>query len=277
MKSIQYLALSIFLIISTSAYAAPKSDLWDKWKKYDRKSEAVIDFSKFDNFLQEYVVTGSSDKINKVKYDKVSDKDRQSLKTFLDEMQAVKVSTLNKNMQMVYWINLYNATTINVILDNMPIKSIRDIGLFGKGPWDKDLLVIEGEDVTLNDIEHRILRPIWRDNRLHYVLNCASLGCPNIQDKAFKADTIEKDLSSAAAEFIVPNRAFRIIQNSFPGKPRESLHLSSLYKWYKSDFGFRNEHVIKSISGYMDDEYYNKIKDFDEVDSHFYDWGLNIQ
>ena len=85
-----------------------------------------------------------------------------------------------------------------------PVDSIRDIssGFFSPGPWKKELLNVEGQSLTLNDIEHRILRPIWQDPRIHYAVNCASLGCPNLPVIAFSEDNTDAMLDRAAQQFI---------------------------------------------------------------------------
>ena len=120
-------------------------------------------------------------------YAAVTQADRTALKTYLKDLQAVRVTTLPRRAQMPFWINLYNALTVEVILDNYPVKSIRDIksGLFSSGPWSTELVRVEGHDLSLDDIEHEILRPIWKDKRIHYAVNCASIGCPNLAAKAY--------------------------------------------------------------------------------------------
>ena len=112
---------------------------------------------------------------------------------------------------MPYWINLYNAFTVHLILEHYPQDSIVDIryGFFDFGPWDEKLLQIEDEEVSLNDIEHRILRPIWKDPRLHYALNCASLGCPNLQPESFYPGNVESLLNSRARDYINHPRGLR--------------------------------------------------------------------
>ncbi len=111
----------------------------------------------------------------------------------------------------------YNALTVKVILDNYPVKSIRDIdispGLLNDGPWDAKLLTIEGKEVSLNDIEHRILRPIFLDNRIHYAVNCASSGCPNLQPEAFTVENTEELLDRGAREYIAHERGVKISKN----------------------------------------------------------------
>jgi Protein of unknown function, DUF547 len=98
-------------------------------------------------------------------------------------LQTVAISAYHQQEQQAFWINLYNARTVSAVLAHYPVASLRDIrlsGLFSTGPWHAKLVTIEGEKVSLDDIEHRIVRPLWKDNRLHDALNCASLGCPNL-------------------------------------------------------------------------------------------------
>ena len=97
-----------------------------------------------------------------------------ALNAYVENLSRMPINDFNRAEQKAFWINLYNALTVKVVLAAYPVKSIRDIaispGLFARGPWGKKLIEIDGETVSLNDIEHRILRPIWRDPRLHYAL-----------------------------------------------------------------------------------------------------------
>ena len=105
-------------------------------------------------------------------------------------MSDLTITDYNKKEQLAYWINLYNSLTIKVVLEHYPVKSIKEIklsGIFKPGPWKKELVIIEGKKLSLDNIEHDILRPIWKDNRVHYAVNCASIGCPNLQNSAFTA------------------------------------------------------------------------------------------
>ena len=148
----------------------------------------------------------ASDGVNRVAYGYVNKEDRQALDAYIRYMAAISVETLSRDDQLAYWINLYNTLTVKVVLTHYPVDTIRDIdispGLFSDGPWDKKLIHIDGEAISLNDIEHRILRPIWRDPRLHYALNCASIGCPNLLRSAFTGATVNQVLEEAAAEKI---------------------------------------------------------------------------
>src|SRR5262249_41077384 len=147
----------------------------------DPASTAHIDHCAWSAFLQKYLVVGE---INRLRYASVTAEDRQHLGSYVDGLGSLPISRYDRREQLAYWINLYNALTVRLVLDHYPVHSIRDIdispGFLASGPWDKDLIAVEGERLSLNDIEHRILRPIWNDARLHYVLNCAALGCPNL-------------------------------------------------------------------------------------------------
>ncbi|MGK5094128.1 DUF547 domain-containing protein [Deltaproteobacteria bacterium TL4] len=129
------------------------------------------------------------------------------------------------------------------------------------------LLEIEGEQVSLNDIEHRILRPVWRDPRVHYALNCASLGCPNLQPHAFTRDLLERLLNSAARAFINHKRGVR-----FEGK---QLVVASIYQWFQVDFGESEASVIQHLIQYAEPELAKQLKSYQGSRKHQYDWNLN--
>jgi hypothetical protein len=181
------------------------------------------------------------------------------------------VSRLNRNEQKAFWINLYNALTVKVILDHYPVKSIRDIdispGLFSDGPWGKKLVSVEGEDISLDDIEHRILRPVWKDPRVHYGVNCASHGCPNLQPEAFTAENSDELLDKGAREFVNSPRGARI-EN---GK----LTVSSIYVWFKPDFGGTDAGVIDHLKKYAQPGLRTQLEKIDRISDNQYDWTLN--
>lgn len=265
------LILIFWAAMYTSAFAAPAANLWPRWEAHDPASLATVDHVDWDLILQRYVNTGHPSGVYRFKYSSVSPKDHQALKNYLEKMQAVAVSGLNRQEQKAYWINLYNALTVDVILDHYPVKSIRDIdlspGFFSNGPWDAKLLKIEGEDISLNDIEHRILRPVWKDNRIHYVVNCASLGCPNLQPQAFTPQNLEMLLEKAAREFINHSRGVSFDRNR--------LQVSSIYFWFQKDFGDSEKDVIKHLKIFLSAENLKKLNSVRKKMVHRYDWNLN--
>ena len=276
MPNAKALTLAFFVIFSglvaaTGAYGAPAADLWPRWQTHDPDSSLIIDHADWSLILQHYVITDHPSGINRFRYSSVSLKDRQVLKDYLQEMQTVAVSTLSRNEQQAYWINLYNALTVDIILDHYPVKSIRDIdispGFFSNGPWDAKLLTIEGQKVSLNDIEHRILRPIWQDNRVHYAVNCASLGCPNLQPQPFTSQNLDLLLEKAARDFVNHSRGV-----SFH---RSRIKVSSIYIWFREDFGGSEEGIILHLKKYLSPEKSEELAAAQKNIRHHYNWDLN--
>jgi hypothetical protein len=249
---------------------APKADLWPRWQAHQESSTQTIDHGAWDAFLGRYVIY-SGDGINRVDYGKVGAADRAALAAYVDRLSGLPISTHNRPQQRAYWINLYNALTVRVILDHYPVDSIRDIdiagGLFTDGPWQKKLLRIEGQSVSLDDIEHRILRPIWRDARLHYALNCAAVGCPNLQTRAFTVANSEILLDAAARAYVNHPRGVR-------AEP-EWLIVSSIYVWFEEDFGGSDDGVLEHLKRYAEPELARRLGEFHEINNHLYDWALN--
>ena len=189
------LALAVALaccLVGNSALAAPEAELWPRWQKHDPASTRTIDHSPWLAFLGKHVAAEHPSGVNRLRYGDVTKTDKGALDGYIARLEKLPISDYGRNAQKAYWINLYNALTVKVVLDHFPVKSIKDInlssglfgGLFGGGPWKAKLATVEGGKVSLDDIEHRILRPIWRDNRVHYAVNCASIGCPNLQPRA---------------------------------------------------------------------------------------------
>ena len=272
LKSWLVIGLFTLTVLGLSlANAAPSPDLWPRWQTHVADNTQVVDYSPWEKLLDKYLVTNHPSGINRFRYADVSPADRQTLAEFLGYLQKVKVSSLNPKEQKAYWVNLYNALTVRVILDHYPVKSIMDIdispGIFSNGPWDAKLLTIEGEKVSLNDIEHRILRPIFRDNRLHYALNCASLGCPNLQPAAYTAANTEELLEAGARAYVNSSRGARM--------EKGKLYVSSIYIWFQVDFGGSSEGVVKHLLQYAEGELADALRTYSNGLHDEYDWRLN--
>ena len=268
--SILFLAI-ITILCGASAQAAPKAELWARWQKHDPANRQKINHGDWDRFLKQYVVTTDPSAIYRVRYHAVTVEDRKILKGYLQAMQAVAVSNYSRAEQQAYWINVYNAATVDMILSRFPVASIRDInispGLLARGPWGAKLFSIEGERLSLDDIEHRILRPIWKDSRLHYALNCASLGCPNLQAEAYTADNTEALLERGAREFINHPRGVAI--------QKGRLQVSSIYVWFQEDFGGDAEGLMEHWQQYANPRLADALEKYSGGLAHDYDWRLN--
>jgi hypothetical protein len=197
--------------------------------------------------------------------------DRKALEGYISALEGVPVRSLRRDEQLAYWINLYNALTVKVILDHYPVKSIRDIdispGFFSDGPWGKRLVRVEGKEMTLNDVEHRVLRPIWKDPRIHYAVNCASLGCPNLQPEAFTAANAEELLALAARQYVNHPRGV--------SAEKGWLKVSSIYVWFKEDFGGTDDGVIEHLKIHASGALSEELKNVGGISEHHYDWNLN--
>ena len=261
----------LWAIGASNAQAAPKAELWPRWRKHDPVSQQKIDHGVWDRFLKQNVVAPHSSGINRVRYQAISANDQKSLKNYLQALQALAISDYNRNEQKAYWINLYNAATVDLISSRFPVASIRDInispGLFVRGPWGAKLLTIEGEKLSLDDIEHRILRPIWRDNRVHYALNCASLGCPNLQPAAYTSDNSEALLEKGARDFINHARGVAI--------QKGTLQVSSIYVWFQEDFGRGAADLMEHWQEYAAPALAGALEKYQGGLAHDYDWRLN--
>ena len=264
--SVQFLAQG-----ATPVSAASRAEPWSFWAANDPSSQVRVDHGPWDRFLRKYVVANHPSGINRVRYASVMPEDRRSLDAYVQQLQQEKVPRLNRSEQEAYWINLYNALTVKVILDHYPVKSIRDInispGLFSSGPWGAKLLSIQGQKLSLNDIEHRILRPLWKDNRVHYAVNCASLGCPNLQPEAYTAENLEALLEKEGREYVNHPRSVRL--------EGDRLKLSSIYDWFQADFGGSEESVVRHLKTYADPGLAGKLTGFQGKISYAYDWRIN--
>ena len=264
------LALPVAGFDSLEALFAPKADLWDRWDARDPASTAAIDHSVWQRILDTYLSRDSSG-LNRFAYGRISDADKRALDQYLGRLTQTPIRRFNRAEQLSYWVNLYNLLTIKVVLADYPVASIRDIdispGLFADGPWNRKLVDVDGEAVSLNDIEHRILRPIWADPRLHYALNCASVGCPNLQPTAFAVANAESLLEAAAREYVNSPRGAR-----FEGG---RLTVSKIYSWFQEDFGNSEKKVIDHLARYADPDLAAALSRTTRISGYEYDWGLN--
>ncbi len=265
-----FVAQCLFMAAASPVLAAPKAEPWQRWTAHDPASALVVDHGPWQRFLEAYVV-GGDDGVNRVAYGRIPAKDKAALEGYIDRLAAVPVSNLGRPEQLAFWINLYNALTLKVVLDHYPVASIRDIdispGLLADGPWGKKLLEVERFPVSLDDIEHRILRPIWKDPRIHYVVNCAAISCPNLPATAFTAANA-KALLNAAARAYVNHRRGASIDNG-------RLIVSSIYDWYMADFGGGVEGVLDHLRRYAEADLKARLRGITGIAGDVYDWALN--
>ena len=194
------------------------------------------------------------------------------LKQYVQTLESSDPRILNRNEQLAYWLNLYNSRTVLLVLENYPLRSVRQIKTKFTdlvGPFDDSIICVLGKCLSLNDIESGIIRPIWQDPRIHYALNCASYGCPNLRRRAWSSLTLDQDLNTAACQFINSGRAFK------KGPLGQVVIASKIFKWYQDDFGGSEAAVLNHMRQYANADTRRKLAGHSKICAYTYDWSLN--
>jgi hypothetical protein len=170
--------------------------------------------------------------------------------------------------KLAYWINAYNAFTVKLITDNYPVKSIKDLGpanpiIFVNTVWDKKFFSIGGKEMTLNTIEHKILRKKFNDARMHFAINCASYSCPKLRSEAYEANKLDAQLTDQAKDFLADTRKNKVSENE--------PELSSIFKWFSKDFSKKGQSKIQFVNQF------SRVKINENADISYldYNWDLN--
>ena len=225
----------------------------------------------FTEVLNRYVIDGLVDYKNLVN-------DRQ-FDRYLAQLSNTDPDKLNRNEKLAFWINAYNAFTLQVIRDNYPIKSINELHtggriiahIIGKTVWDKEFITINNKKYSLNEIEHEILRKM-NEPRIHFAIVCASISCPVLRNEAFEAETIEQQLQEEAIRFLNDDE-----RNDFDVSKR-TAYLSKIFDWFDDDFGKNKKEVLLYVSGFLPDNIKQDIAnntDKWKVSYKDYNWNLN--
>lgn len=207
---------------------------------------------------------------------KASSGDLAALDAWIAEAASRRPSAMSREAAFAFYANLYNALTLKVVLDRYPVRSIRDIRSTGVpldpkgwfGPWRTRLVVVEGRRMSLDDIEHGTMRPSFRDPRVHYAVNCASIGCPNLWPRAWRAATLERDLDAAASAFVNHARGVTVL-------PDGRLRVSSIYAWFREDFGGDEAGVVAHLRRHAAPALAARLGERTAIAEDAYDWALN--
>ena len=212
----------------------------------------TVNHDVWDGLLKTYVDTNGNVDYSNFK------KDSHILNEYLNHLAKNPISkTAEKEERLAYYINLYNAGTVQLILENYPLNSIRSIFR----SWGKDRVFIGNKKYSLGYIEHDILRKM-NEPRIHFAINCASYSCPKLLNEAFLPSKIQEQLQEATIDFVNDISRNKISSHA--------VELSKIFKWYKQDFTKNN-----SLLDYLNN--YSKIRISDDSKINFlnYDWDLN--
>lgn len=194
--------------------------------------------------------------------------DEDRLDEYLAQLAKIDPNDLSRDEQFAYYANAYNAWTIKLILTGYPgVESIKDLGSLFKSPWKKKFVKLDGKVITLDNIEHDILRSRFNDPRVHMAVNCASKGCPPLWSEPFNGSRLNDQLNAAARNFI-NNPGFNRLEGN-------TLYVSKIFKWFSEDF---DDDVISFVEKYAEGKLKSTIKTNRsslEVEYLDYDWSLN--
>lgn len=194
--------------------------------------------------------------------------DHQTIKDFIADQVALTPSTMTDAQATAYWANLYNAVTLDVVLDDYPIKSIRNLGAFTSGPWKRDVVTVEGEVLSLDNIEHDILRVDYATPYIHYMVNCASFGCPNLRTELWTAEGLDADQKIAASAFINSDRGVIIRKDG-------RIAVSKIYKWFSEDFGATEDDLRAHLAEHATGDRLDALTTGVKFKGSHYNWDLN--
>lgn len=280
MKQKRYLGLATFaaaavvtagFFVARNVTAGPTVRVGRPCYESSRPSLDQVNHALFDALLRKYV-----DGRGMVAYAqwKSSAADLQALDRYLAQLGCVDLrKSASKAARLAYWINAYNAVTIKGILREYPTTSIRNhtAKLFGYNIWNDLKLWVDGTWYSLNDIEHRILRKMG-EPRIHFAINCASMGCPPLANRAYTAQNLEQMLSGNARAFFANRRNFQADPST------RTVYVSQLLQWYGRDFAPSPQQQIRLLRSYLPNP--DRLAWLDEgfsVRYLNYDWSLNDQ
>jgi hypothetical protein len=190
------------------------------------------------------------------------------LDRYLKILENVDPGILSRNEQFAFYINAYNAWTIKLILSGYPgVTSIKDLGSLLKSPWKKKIVRIDGKVITLDHVEHEILRPRYKDPRVHFAINCAAKSCPPLRPEPFNGNILERQLDDSTRSFINNPQSYRLDDSE--------LYVSRIFKWFSEDF---NEDIFGFFLKYATGNLKQELKSKSErivVQYLEYDWSLN--
>ena len=244
--------MKLALVLFSFSFMAFTPEL-EKLDPSDFELLSAVNHSSWDMILQKHVSTSG-----KVDYESL--KTNPNLSRYLSILKAANPddASWSENDKKAFWINAYNAFTVRLILDNYPVKSINDISK----PWDKKFIVINGKNYSLNQIENDILRPKFKDARVHFAINCASISCPKLHNKAFTKDNLESKLETLTKAFVN--------NSSMNELSADAVKVSKIFDWYGVDFKTDGT-LIDWLNKYSN----TSINSDAKVSYKSYNWNLN--
>jgi len=256
MKNSLNLTLLVMLSLALTATTAPAGT-----PAQASPEQAAPLHATFDRLLDTYVRDGAVD----YKAWSGSDVDKAALGDYVEQLTELDPEQWPAHDALAYWINLYNAATLRLVLGNYPLASIKDLGGFLKtSPWERKVVIVGGRELTLNEIENKIIRPTFADPRIHFALNCASMGCPPLAAEAYIPARLGEQLDTACRTALNRDQWVRV--------DGETIMLTKIFDWYGDDFRANGGTVLGFVRRYHDG---SLPKGDPKIQFMSYDWSLN--
>lgn len=237
------------------------------WDPARAASGPTIRHGAFEQFLLRYLRVGP-DGVHRLAYGEVSPAARADLERYIEGLKAIPLERFGRNEQLAYWLNLYNALVIRLVLETYPVESILELAApDGQGPFARPLVEVGGRMLSLDDIRDEILMAGWGDPRIHFGLSCGALGCPDLQPEPFVGARVDAQLTEAAMAYVNDRRCLTIRD----GK----LTVSSLYRWHEDAFGGSERGVIHHLMTYAAPDLAKELQAFERIEADVFDWRLN--
>lgn len=223
----------------------------------------TVDNSIYADLLYKYV-----DEKGLVDYEGLK-QDEAKLDAYLEILSSTGRDELSRDELYAFYINVYNAFTLKLILMHYPVESIRDIGSILRGPWKQRIVTLEGEKYHLDNIEHDILRPEFKDARVHFAVNCSAMSCPPLLQEPYTGAKLQQQLDDVTYAFINDPK--------WTWVDGDELHVTRIMKWFNEDF---QPNEVAFVKRYAKGDLKAKLDALgDDIDVVYqdYDWALNIQ
>lgn len=207
--------------------------------------------------------------VTKVAYKGLDRPSREALSAYVAFLQTVPVGEFNRDEQLAFWLNLHNAATIEILVEEYPgrtLAPVRSLPKSAGGPFAEKRLTVAGVALSVEDIVQSVLRPNWKDPLYHYGLAYGAVGGPNLARKAFTGPEVHAQLEEQARSFV--NRGGADVR-------RGKLTVSSLYEWYRADFGADDAALIDHLRRFASDEMKQDLAGITSISKHDFDWALN--
>ena len=198
---------------------------------------------------------------------------RAPLDAYLSAAGAVPMAGFQhwtRDEQLAFLINVYNAATLQLIIDAYPVDSIKSLGTLVKSPWSKEVVLLFGKKISLDTLEHKVIRKNYAEPRIHFALVCAAMGCPPLRGEAYQGTRLEEQLEAQTREFLTTPEKNRVEAE------KKTLWLSPIFKWYKEDFETTSKSLATFVAPYLGAAE-GAALDAYKIEYTDYDWALNGQ